>query len=90
MKTTWTTGLLGLILLIGCAGKNGDITETVYNGGQVTQAVVKENKNNMYTTVSGDPVEAINGGLTTEDQLPYGGGQAGMRTVDDEVAPIGF
>lgn len=84
-------GICGMILMAGCAGGDGKVYETTYTDGMVTgTAVMKEKKNGGWQTVSGDPVVAVNNGITTEDQLPYGGGNSGLREAQDEAAPIGF
>lgn len=83
-------GICGIILAAGCAS-GGKVYETTYTDGMVTgTAVMKEKKDGGYQTISGDPVVAVDNGLTTEDQLPYGGGNSGLREAEDEAAPVGF
>jgi len=84
-------GLFCLLLASGCASGNGKVYESVYTDGMYDgTAVLKGKKNGGYETLSGDPVIAVDNGLTTDDQLPYGDSQSGIRTMEDEAAPTGF
>ena len=76
-------GGAGALLLWGCSTSQ-DIQEVTYVDGLPTSTAVVRATPNGYQTISGDPVVAVNGDLESESMLPYGGGEQGIRRMEDE------
>lgn len=73
-----------LVVLSGCAG-NQTVRETTYTDGLPTgSATVVSTKGGGWQTQSGDAVLDTPDGLMQESQMPYGGGAAGIRAMEDE------
>jgi len=69
----------------GCSSGT-PIEENEYVGGMPTDsAVVEPVPGGGYKTISGDPLIAVNGDVEQESMLPYGGGDQGIRTMEDET-----
>jgi hypothetical protein len=72
------------IFLVGCSA-NPTVEEATYQDGLLTgTAVVQGEPNGGWQTIHGDPVIAVNGGIANESALPYGGGDEGIRLMEDE------
>jgi hypothetical protein len=73
--------------LIATACSSGTpIEEGEYVGGMpVDTAVVEPTPGGGYKTVYGDPLVAVNNGIEQESMLPYGGGDQGIRLMEDET-----
>jgi hypothetical protein len=73
------------LLITGCSS-NTPIYEGEYVGGMpVDTAVVEPVPGGGYRTISGDPLIAMNNNIEQTSMLPYGGGDQGIRTVEDET-----
>jgi len=80
--------LVGAIVVCSFAGCSSDtpIEESEYAGGLPTDtAVVEPVPGGGYKTLSGDPLVGVNDGIEQESMLPYGGGDQGIRTMEDET-----
>jgi hypothetical protein len=72
------------VLITGCSGT--PIEEGSYVDGMETDsAVVEAVPGGGYKTISGDPLIATNGNIQETSMLPYGGGDQGIRTMEDET-----
>jgi hypothetical protein len=79
-------GYTTLALLITGCSSNTPIYEGEYVGGMpVDTAVVEPTPGGGYRTISGDPLVAVNGDIEQTSMLPYGGGDEGIRTMEDET-----
>jgi len=73
------------LLISGCSSDT-PIQEATYTDGFQTQsAEVEAVPGGGYRTVSGDPLVAVNGDIEQTSMLPYGGGDEGIRTMEDET-----
>ena len=71
--------------IAGCSSGT-PIEEGEYVGDMpVNTAVVEPEPGGGYKTISGDPYIAVNGGIEQESMLPYGGGDEGIRQMEDET-----
>ena len=79
-------GMAALLTAACSSGGGGDIQEATYVDGMETDsAVVQATPNGGYRTVSGDPMVVANGDIEPESMLPYGGGNEGIRQMEDEA-----
>jgi hypothetical protein len=79
--------LFGLVAIsmAGCSSGT-PIEEGEYVGGMpVDTATVEAVPGGGYQTLSGDPLIAANDGIEQESMLPYGGGDQGIRQMEDET-----
>jgi hypothetical protein len=78
------SGILALFLVACSSGST--IQEGQYVGDMpVNTATVEAMPGGGYKTISGDPYIAVNGDLEQESMLPYGAGDQGIRTMEDET-----
>jgi hypothetical protein len=78
-------GIGALLLLWGCAS-NGVVHETIYTDGfQTDTATVQAAPNGGYQTLQGDPVVVARDDVELESDLPYGGGEEGIRRAEDDA-----
>lgn len=87
MKRLW------ILLAFGWAGCASDqvVEETTTVGGMpVSQATARQDKDGKWQTESGDAAVAVEGRMARESELPYGGGEAGIREAVDSAPPENF
>jgi hypothetical protein len=82
-----------ILLAFGWAGCASDqvVEETTTAGGMTaSQATVQQGKDGQWQTKSGDAAVAVEGQMARESELPYGGGDAGVREAVDSAPPENF
>ena len=79
--------LCGMAALLVTACSSGTPIEEgeYYDGMPTDTAVVEATPGGGYKTISSDPLVGVNNGIEQESMLPYGGGDQGIRTMEDET-----